>query len=227
MKPILLIFLAAAFTLKANNALTTLEISSDTTLCSNLIIDKNTVCILKPGITVRFDGYWGIQVRGKLIALGTADKPIVIKAIDWNRGSEKANWRGIEIAGEKVEASLKFCRVEGAYRNLLQVSDVKIDSCGFSGNHYALYCEKKAQPQIRNTLFSNNNAAVTVHDAHPVLHSVTIRGNKIGLHCISDCAEISGKTIIKGNGTDRLADSFDDPNASSPSRIWDLLLQLF
>ncbi|MFW6245674.1 MAG: hypothetical protein ACOC36_07275, partial [Fibrobacterota bacterium] len=66
MKRIFLVFLFAAFTAEANDSLKTLEFTSDTTLCGNLIVDKNTVCILNHGITVRFDGYWGIQVRGKL-----------------------------------------------------------------------------------------------------------------------------------------------------------------
>ncbi|MFP4163585.1 MAG: right-handed parallel beta-helix repeat-containing protein [Chitinispirillaceae bacterium] len=211
----------------AEDSLKTLKITSDTTLRSNLIVPENTICVLKPGITLRFDGYWGIQVQGKLVARGRENSPIVIKGIDWNKGSEKANWRGIEVIGASAEAILKNCRLEGAYRNLLQESWVSIDSCRFTGNHYALYCEKNTDTQIRNAIFTDNNTAVTVDGAQPVLYDVVVRENKLGLHCISDCAVVSDGTVIEKNAADRKIETFDSQNTSSPRRVWDMLLQLF
>jgi len=44
-------------------------------VCSNLIINKNDTLIIQEGVTINFNGNYGIGVKGVLISLGTKQKP--------------------------------------------------------------------------------------------------------------------------------------------------------
>lgn len=205
----------------------TIEISSDTVLNTNLVIPEGTTCIISPGVTLSFDGYWGIQVSGRLLALGRADAPVIFKAADWNRKNDLVSWRGMDIFGTQAVVNLKHCRVEGAYRNLLWGASPQIDSCIFVGNHYGLFCMDNAAPMIRGTLFSKNRVAIMVDGAAPVLHDVLVRDNQLGLQCASGCAVVTGSTSINNNENDRRTESFSDRDIPKPRQLWDALLQMY
>ena len=225
-KHLITFFLVVAFPALAIDS-GTIEIFSDTVLNSNLVIPEGTTYIIRPGVTLSFDGYWGIQVRGQLKVQGRADAPVIFKAADWNKKNGVVAWRGVDVLGKEAVVSLKHCRVEGAYRNLLWGASPQIDSCTFVGNYYGLFCMDNAAPMIRGTLFNKNRIAVMVDGAAPVLHDVVIRENQLGLQCASGCAVITGSTSIDGNENDRRTESFSDRKIPKPRQLWDALLQMY
>ena len=44
-------------------------------VCGNLIVGKNDTLTIQEGVTVNFNGNYGIGVQGTLICLGTKEKP--------------------------------------------------------------------------------------------------------------------------------------------------------
>lgn len=49
---------------------------------ADMIIEQNQQLIIDPGVTVLFDGYYKITIKGKIKATGTAAQPITFKAAD-------------------------------------------------------------------------------------------------------------------------------------------------
>jgi hypothetical protein len=58
-------------------------------------IDKGVTLTVEPGVVVRFDGNTGLVVRGKLVAVGNAARPITFSGTSPTPGS----WRGIPMEG--------------------------------------------------------------------------------------------------------------------------------
>src|SRR5664279_5446683 len=101
---------------------------SDTVISSNIDIPPGVTVSIEPGSKVQFDGYYGITVRGLLIAEGTAAAPIVFSSV--NRPvtlHEDPAWKGLEIIGKKANARFKHCRFSDAYRNLVWESSPSFD----------------------------------------------------------------------------------------------------
>lgn len=49
-------------------------------ICGNLIVNEGDTLTIQEGVTVNFNGNYGIGVKGSLICLGTKDKPVYISA---------------------------------------------------------------------------------------------------------------------------------------------------
>ena len=131
-----------------------IEFAHDTILANSVEVPENGTCVIKPGVIIRFSGYFRFIVRGLLIAEGTKEKPILITGVGRKRGAtEKPCWQGLEIRGDKADAVLRYCRIEGAYRNFIFGTKPSIKSCEFVGNHCALYCSNKAAAHIKKNVF--------------------------------------------------------------------------
>ncbi|MBN1128057.1 MAG: right-handed parallel beta-helix repeat-containing protein [Chitinispirillaceae bacterium] len=196
----------------------------------SVVIPSGKTLIIKPGVTVQFDGYRSFAVLGLIIAEGTADKPIIFTALDRPRGSrEPPQWKGFEIIGRKSSARLKHCRFEGAYRNLAWESSPTFDSCDFAGNHYGLYCADKAAPHVNNCRFFHNSYGIAVDHAFPLLVDNMVTDNRIGLY-LQFCSEaIANKNVIIKNETNiRLENALGkNPSSFSLQKMWDLMQQLY
>lgn len=228
----LILFLAAgqadALTFDQKKSKYTLD--SETVITYSVALPEGTSLIIKPGVRVLFDGYYGLTVRGLIIAEGTEDKPIIFTALDRPSGSqEPPQWKGIEIIGKTAAGRFKHCRFEGAYRNLAWSSNPTFDSCDFAGNHYGLYCADRAAPHIRSCRFFRNTYGLAVDFAFPLLAGSTITENIVGIY-LQLCSEtIAGKNTITGNQTDiRSENAFGkNPAAFSLQKMWDLMQQLY
>jgi parallel beta-helix repeat protein len=204
--------------------------SSDTVITADLEIPPGSTCIIKPGVRVLLEGYRTIAVRGILIAEGSVAKPIVFKAVDRPSGSrERPSWKGIEIIGRDAGGQFKHCRFEGAYRILAWESNPSFDSCTFAGNHYGLYCAKKAGPHVNRCRFLRNSYGIAVDYSYPLLLDNIISENVLGLY-LQLCSEaVAGRNIIEGNETDiRVENAFgENPGTMSLQKIWNLMQQIY
>jgi hypothetical protein len=126
---------------------------------------------------VQFSGYYKFVVHGLLIARGTANEPITFTCAGRSHGAVAPPcWYGIIIMGKEAGAYLRNCRFEGMYQCLVWESSPVFDSCEFAGNHYALYCTKKASPHLKNCRFYRNVYGVVADFGMPVLVDNVITG---------------------------------------------------
>jgi hypothetical protein len=73
----------------------------DTVITGDLIVASNRICVINPGVTIKFAGYGRMGVYGVLVADGSADSQIVITSEGRPEGSTAApDWKGVEIVGK-------------------------------------------------------------------------------------------------------------------------------
>ncbi len=76
---------------------------------SDILIDEDSRLIIEPGTRLEFSEGAGIFSRGKLIVVGTKEKPIIFT----NDKEQGKSWRNICLVGKgSVGSSLKHCIVE-------------------------------------------------------------------------------------------------------------------
>jgi hypothetical protein len=203
---------------------------TDTIITSNIEIPPGVTCVIKPGIHIRFEGYRTLTVRGLLVAEGTTADPIVFSPVNRPKSlQEDPAWKGIEIIGGKANARFKHCRFLDAYRNLVWESSPSFDSCEFVGNHYALYCSKKASPLVSHCEIHHNTYGIAVDLSYPLLLYNSITGNVIGLYLQLTAETIAGKNLIKNNETNiHIEKAFGGDSASFHLQsLWDVMQQLY
>jgi parallel beta-helix repeat protein len=207
----------------------TVVFSRDTVLASSIEVPEDAVYSIKPGVSIRFSGYYKFIVRGLLIAEGTAEKPITFTGVDRPRGSMEAPcWYGVMIMGEKSNGLFRHCRFEGAFRNLAWESKPVFDSCEFVGNRSGLYCAKNAVAHVKNCGFYRNVYGITADFADPLLLDNVISDNTIGIYLQTGSRPALGKNIITHNQTDvRTEPSLKgDTGASAMRNLWERMDQL-
>lgn len=202
----------------------------DTVLDASIEIPKNATCVIKAGVELRFSGYFRFVIRGLLIAEGTRQKPILISGVGRTHGStEKPCWQGLEIRGEKADAVLRYCRIEGAYRNFIYGTNPSIKSCEFVGNHCAIYCSNKSAAYIKNNKIYRNKYGIVADYASPMILDNVITDNIVGVLMMRSSRLIAGRNVISGNKKDIYSEQSFGKNhdAISLKYIWDLMNQLF
>jgi parallel beta-helix repeat protein len=203
---------------------------SDTVFTSSVDIPPGVAWNIRPGAKIQFDGYFGITVRGLLIAEGTSAEPIVFSSVARPKTlHEDPAWTGIEIVGSKANARFKHCRFADAYRNLAWESSPSFDSCEFTGNHYALYCSKKASPLVSNCTIHHNTYGIAVDLSYPLLLNNSITGNVVGLYLQLTAESIAGKNLITANETNiHIEKAYGNDSASFHLQsLWDVMQQLY
>ncbi|MBD3321554.1 MAG: hypothetical protein GF350_10720 [Chitinivibrionales bacterium] len=224
----LILFIYLAFHTRAADQ--KVAIQKDTVFTDHFYIPENTTCTIKPGVTVSFDAYRKIIVKGLLIAQGTPDKPIRFTCIDRPRGStESPCWTGFVIYGKKAHALFRHCRIEGAYKNIIWESNPVFDSCEFAGNHYAVYCIKNAVPHIKHCKFYLNVYGAVSDFAAPMLLDNLITENTVGVYLQLSAELIAGKNIIEKNETNIRTEQCLGPTKKplSLQYLWKLMRELY
>ncbi len=207
-----------------------MEFDHDTILTNSVEVPENGTCVIKPGVSIRFSGYFRFVVKGLLIAEGTKEKPILITGVGRTRGStEKPCWQGLEIRGEKADAVLRYCRIEGAYRNFIFGSKPSIKSCEFVGNHCAIYCSNKSAAHIKKNKIYRNKYGIVADFASPMILDNVITDNIVGILMMRSSRLIAGRNVVSGNKKDIYSEkSFgENHDAISLKYIWDLMNQLY
>jgi parallel beta-helix repeat protein len=203
---------------------------SDTVITSNIDIPPGITWNILPGAKVQFDGYYGITVRGLLIAEGTALQPIVFSSVKRPQTlHEDPAWKGLAVIGKKANARFKHCLFTDAYRTMIWESSPSFDSCEFFGNHYGLYCSKKSSPLVSNCKFFHNTYGIAVDFSYPLLLNNSITGNVIGLYLQLTAESIAGKNLITANETNiHIEKAYGSDSASFHMQsLWNVMQQLY
>lgn len=116
-------------------------VNSPYIVTGNIVLFPGKILTIEPGVTVKFNNTFNIEIRGELIALGTVTDSISFIS---NTSTLKGAWDGINIlnATQNASAWFKYCNVKHSYRG------VRVECCGGNNSIY-----------IRNSWFDNNTIA--------------------------------------------------------------------
>ncbi len=195
-------------------ALSSIEVSGDllvdtvwaadtVKVVGDLSVAEGATLNLAPGILVEFQGFYELDVQGRILALGEAEARIRFDAADSQTfapdSSEQGAWRGIRFRNtpENQEPSLlRFCVIEhakgigpgypGGALSFVGFSNCRIENCILRENAAdlgaAVNCSRHAAPELAGCLIEGNfafeaGAALHCLDAYPRLIACTLVDN--------------------------------------------------
>lgn len=129
--------------------------SSDTLwITNNLVIPEGETLTLAPGTVVLFDGPWFIEVKGKIVAEGTENQPIVFKPSDTLGFSDtlepRGSWHGLRFSGNGTSGTaFRYCHF--SYAKALETDSLL--KCGG-----AIHARDGALALFENCRFITNRA---------------------------------------------------------------------
>ncbi len=179
---VFLCFSALVCTAQINNvhkAYQYLRVSDTLWIRDNIVIPEGQTLEIAPGTLVLFDDTWFIEVRGTIMALGTASRPIIFKPADTLGFSDtlepRGSWHGLRFIGPSAEKS-EFHHCQFWYAKALDADSLLkcggavharglvsalFEDCVFQSNRAyscggAVALFDGANFEFRNCLFSDN-----------------------------------------------------------------------
>ncbi|RMF47233.1 MAG: right-handed parallel beta-helix repeat-containing protein [Deltaproteobacteria bacterium] len=147
----------------------------------DLVLPAESTLVIAPGTQVVFhpvapadDPYSNhpyfpgaeLIVRGRIIALGTADRPIIFRAADEN--APAGSWGGVNIEASP-RAEFDYCVFRGADSAIhARESSVYLEHSVFRRNHVGVRFHS-SEILIENNLFTDNGAGIRFHFGAPVI----------------------------------------------------------
>lgn len=166
-------------------------------------IEPGTVISFIPEPDGRQEG--ALLVKGRIAAVGTADKKIIFKAATSDVSQDA--WQGIIVLGSEKLNVFEYCRIEGATVGLdsifstLSLKNTFIHSC-------------RTGARLQNSLFQAMNGGVSgsdmgfaLLDSESYLRDVSCTGNIMGVSLIRGSLRVKGSSFA-GN-TARALDAVD------------------
>ena len=173
-------------------------------ITGDVVVFPDKTLTIQPGVEVRFNGYYFLEIRGTLNSTGTATSRIVYTSNLEN--PDKTDWVGIRIKNNQgAKASFECCDFSHAeYANIVDCcwegGPIYFKNCTFDNNYYAMvgytgyyvqvdsctftnniYCVTNAFKNITNSNFSNNDYGLFMTEDVAVSNS-TFSQNKVALY---------------------------------------------
>lgn len=169
----------------------------------DVVVENGVTLTVAPGTRVEFADFYSLSVLGRILAVGSADDPIVFTTDEPEAflpdSTTAGSWNGVRFLwtlAQNGESRLEHCVLEyskaveedacgGALRIIgfsgVLVRDCIIRSC-VADYGAAVFCSHQASPRFVGVLFQGNTALVggsAVYNmyAYPSLTSCTIAGN--------------------------------------------------
>ncbi|GEM_PF-2705767 len=166
------------------------EAGSPYIVTGETIVERDVTLTIQPGVVVRFDGPFQLEVVGGIRAIGAPAKPIV-----FTRHREGQQWKGVYSHGVRGGPS-QYAAAEFRYVTV-EYAEV--------GIRLVMQTLDKAHTYIRDSLFQFNGlgysaGSATIED--PTLRNNVVRYNKQG--AIAG-ASVSGHVIEHNEGTGLIA----------------------
>ncbi len=171
-------------------------------LTKTVLVTSDARLEIKPGVEVKVDPRKMIMIKGNFIAEGTEDEPISFTS---NQEGEK--WDGIQF----LKGSLDYDSEEVIRGTGCSVSYVKIEN-----SDTAITCIESS-PHITNSLFRNNNAAISSRDeSNPLIKNNNFIDNVTAIYCYnSSSPRIIQNTIVGDEGRGIRVETYSNPEISS------------
>lgn len=134
---------------------------------STMALPSGKTLILQPGTVLAMASGGNVTADGELIALGTADAPIVFTVSNPKNGNR---WNGLRIANKSApsQTALRSCIIEFAGRSTgaalsLDNASIGVSECVVSNNNGpGIAMSNSARPEIANsTIYQNGAAGIT------------------------------------------------------------------
>ena len=142
----------------------------------DLLVPEGTTVTIPQGCIFLFSPFTGIKIDGTLIALGSADTPVVFTSINdtsFNRTSmrkaEPFDWNGIVVDRTSHDSQIRHCIVSySVYGIKSQIRDIVIDNTLFHANgQFHLTIRDSIVDVKDNTPFSFGNDATVIRAQVP------------------------------------------------------------
>lgn len=151
----------------------------------NIVLFPNKILTIEPGTAVKFNGNYNIEIRGKLIAIGTVNDSIQFIS---NISQTKGAWYKIQIlnASQNAVGFFEYCIVKHSGNGIAveccwgndssYIKNSLFDNNGVASSSYAGW-----DLPIDNCVFTNNTTAVGSADKK--VTNSTFTNNGIGISC--------------------------------------------
>ncbi len=187
----------------------------------SITIPRDSLLLIEPGTTVRFYGYYNVNIRGSIRAIGNGNDTILFTIHDTTGFNDfkttRGSWHGICFVkpSPEIDSSIfEYTQIEyakaigyiGNERNggALYVEGfqkVRISHCLLKNNYAedngaGIYCGS-APILIENTSISNNyGSGIYFHRADGIIKNCIVSQNSnVGIYCYSATPSIIGCTI--------------------------------
>lgn len=131
-------------------------------------IDSLSTLTIEPGVSLFFGDSSGLVIRGKLIAQGKKDEPVV-----FTTDNEVSNWMGIQFISSRQNSQLNFTIIEKisiSMNDILDIGAITVDNSSvtlhnsiirnnISAEGGGIYL-RNSTGEIKNCIFMNNQAGV-------------------------------------------------------------------
>ena len=172
-------------------------------LSKNVTVSSGVTLTIEPEVEVKFGGKFSIIVNGKLVAVGTQEKPI--KFTSNKEKPEAGDWGTILINRTSQPSSLKYCLIEYGTNGITLSGGSALIENNLVANHSesGIRIEGNSQATIQNNIIKSNGDGITL-TGNLTSSTITIRQNQISLNTHSGIfldAEAYGNTLIIRNNT--------------------------
>jgi len=236
-----IIAMMITFSANASNISVSGTITTNTTwsgvdtvkVTGNITINNGVTLTINPGIKVVFQGFYSVNVQGRLLAVGTASQVIKFTALNQGNGWNRIILNDPSDANDStkiVYCLLEYGKATGGHPDsdggcmyvysfnkvLISHSTFQNNSTGVWGG--ALYCES-SNINILNCSFQNNSAtyfggAMYLRNGNPVLKNNLIQGNSCpnaAVQFYNSDAVLLNNTITNNDGDGLRCESDADP----------------
>jgi len=176
-------------------------VDSPFVLSKDVTVLNGVTLTLEPGVEVRFGGNFSLIVNGKLVAVGTQEKPI--KFTSNKIKPEAGDWGTILISGTSQPSSLKHCLIEYGKNGitLLDGSALIENNLIANNSESGIHIEGSSQATIQNNIIKSNGDGITL-TGNLTSSTITIKQNQISSNTHSGIlleAEAYGNALIRNN----------------------------
>ena len=166
---------------------------------------------IEPGVVIQFDGNYKFEVRGTLQAEGFFSDSIYFQP---NPGNQDG-WQGIKFRNTAISSSLKYCLIEGASKDGINIDQAQpqISNCRIVHNNgNGIIAKGKILP-IQNCILANNalNGFRTNNARVSILNSIISNNQNSGILSSNKADSV---ILINSVVADNQVRGVDCPNGS-------------
>ena len=149
----------------------------------DLVVNSGSTLDIQPGVQVRFQGPYILEVNGSLQATGTYSQPII-----FTRAYANVGWKGIKFLSSIRRSSLIYCQVDGSVDSGITIANTRpvIQNCVIANN---------SAPERGGGINASTGGGILSIQRCVITNNVSNGGDGGGGVLISGNAEIDGCTI--------------------------------
>jgi hypothetical protein len=155
----------------------------------NVVVNSGSTLDIQPGVQIRFQGPYVLEVHGRLQATGNYSQPII-----FTRAYANVGWKGIKFLSSIRTSSLIYCRVDGSVDSGITIDNTRpvIQNCVIVNN---------SAPGRGGGINASPGGGILSIQRCVIANNVSNGGDGGGGVLISGNAQIDGCTIARNRTT--------------------------